>query len=194
VEVIMLRRLFWLVAPICIAALACVSASPDESESEAAQAASGNGAGKLTLCHEGDDISVAGPAVSAHLGHGDSIGSCDGDDGGDDDVGTTGGDVGGGGVPACGELGATCTSEADCCSGVCGGSSACVEACNGPVNGDYDGVTCTQAKDCCVGAACIDGFCYAYDVYQTTCALPGTSCGANPCCFTNVCSNSGICQ
>ena len=31
---------------------------------------------KQTLCHKGGEISVANPAVSAHLNHGDSVGEC----------------------------------------------------------------------------------------------------------------------
>lgn len=31
---------------------------------------------KVLLCHKGKELTVAGPAVSAHLGHGDKLGSC----------------------------------------------------------------------------------------------------------------------
>ncbi len=33
-------------------------------------------ADKQTVCHKGDEISIAGPAVPAHLGHGDTMGEC----------------------------------------------------------------------------------------------------------------------
>ncbi|MBA3244465.1 MAG: hypothetical protein H0T61_04740 [Actinobacteria bacterium] len=31
---------------------------------------------KVTICHKGKSITVGGPAVKAHLRHGDSIGRC----------------------------------------------------------------------------------------------------------------------
>ena len=31
---------------------------------------------KVTLCHKGNTISVAPPAVKAHLNHGDKLGAC----------------------------------------------------------------------------------------------------------------------
>jgi len=34
---------------------------------------------KQTVCHKGDEISVANSAVSAHLNHGDSVGECTGE-------------------------------------------------------------------------------------------------------------------
>jgi hypothetical protein len=40
---------------------------------------SGNGQEKMTICHKGKTISVAEPAVQAHLKHGDTEGPCYGD-------------------------------------------------------------------------------------------------------------------
>jgi hypothetical protein len=37
---------------------------------------SGNGQQKVTLCHKGKSLTVAEPAVDAHLRHGDSLGAC----------------------------------------------------------------------------------------------------------------------
>ena len=35
-----------------------------------------NGQQKVTICHKGTTISIAEPAVRAHLEHGDTLGSC----------------------------------------------------------------------------------------------------------------------
>jgi hypothetical protein len=50
---------------------ACQGAdAPDiEGQSQAAQT-------RVTLCHRGHTITVAQPAVRAHLAHGDSLGAC----------------------------------------------------------------------------------------------------------------------
>jgi hypothetical protein len=37
-------------------------------------------ADKQEMCHKGDEISIAGPAVPAHLAHGDTVGECEGED------------------------------------------------------------------------------------------------------------------
>ena len=37
----------------------------------------GNGQEKVTICHKGKTITVAEPAVPAHLGHGDTVGPCE---------------------------------------------------------------------------------------------------------------------
>ena len=34
------------------------------------------GQNRVTICHRGQTISVAQPAVEAHLGHGDTLGRC----------------------------------------------------------------------------------------------------------------------
>ena len=34
---------------------------------------------KTEICHKGDEISIAGPAVPAHLAHGDEVGACEED-------------------------------------------------------------------------------------------------------------------
>jgi len=39
----------------------------------------GNGQAKVTICHKGKTITVAEPAVQAHLDHGDAVGPCYGD-------------------------------------------------------------------------------------------------------------------
>jgi hypothetical protein len=36
----------------------------------------GNGQVKVTICHKGQTLEVAEPAVQAHLNHGDSLGPC----------------------------------------------------------------------------------------------------------------------
>lgn len=38
--------------------------------------ATASGQTKVTLCHKGETITVAEPAVPAHLGHGDTLGAC----------------------------------------------------------------------------------------------------------------------
>lgn len=37
---------------------------------------SGNGQQKVMLCHKGKTLTVGGPAVDAHLAHGDTLGAC----------------------------------------------------------------------------------------------------------------------
>jgi len=41
--------------------------------------------GKVTICHKGNTISISSSALNTHLGHGDKIGACVGDDDDDDD-------------------------------------------------------------------------------------------------------------
>ena len=44
------------------------------------------GNGRVTICHKGNTITIAQSGLNGHLGHGDSIGSCNqGDDDDDDD-------------------------------------------------------------------------------------------------------------
>jgi hypothetical protein len=40
------------------------------------QAAHGQGQPKVTICHKGQTLEVAAPALNAHLAHGDTIGPC----------------------------------------------------------------------------------------------------------------------
>jgi hypothetical protein len=86
--------------------------------------AGAHGAGKVAVCHippgnpaNAHTVVVGAPAVRAHLRHGDSLGSCAGED-------TDGGSDGG---EACQPVGAACAVTSDCCSpllacfeGVCG--------------------------------------------------------------------------
>ena len=46
-------------------------------ESLRAKKGQGKGQDKVTICHKGQTIQVAAPAVKAHLKHGDSLGACD---------------------------------------------------------------------------------------------------------------------
>lgn len=41
-----------------------------------ASAGYGGGTEKVAICHKGKTLTVASPAVSAHLNHGDTIGAC----------------------------------------------------------------------------------------------------------------------
>jgi hypothetical protein len=48
-------------------------------KSNGGKSGSGNGQEKVTICHKGTTISVAAPALPAHLNHGDTEGPCYGD-------------------------------------------------------------------------------------------------------------------
>jgi hypothetical protein len=49
-----------------------VTAAPADVPGSVTEASAAN----VVVCHKGKDLSVAGPAVAAHLGHGDQLGSC----------------------------------------------------------------------------------------------------------------------
>lgn len=48
-----------------------VDAMPGKNEGK------GKGQDKVTICHKGHTITIAEPALAAHLAHGDTLGSCD---------------------------------------------------------------------------------------------------------------------
>jgi hypothetical protein len=84
-----------------------------------------------------------------------------------------------------------CTSDTDCCSGVCGTDSLC----GYPPPADIvtcavDDQACKMDADCCSFLCASDGFC----------GLPGGSCNVDndPCqvdsdCCSNVCAPDGYC-
>lgn len=46
----------------------------------------GLGTEKITVCHKGkQELTIAAPAVDAHIAHGDTVGSCDEDEGDEDE-------------------------------------------------------------------------------------------------------------
>jgi hypothetical protein len=57
-----------------VAALALAAPRPGKGQASAAQYAYGQN--KVSICHKDKTIQVAQPAVKAHLGHGDTLGSC----------------------------------------------------------------------------------------------------------------------
>jgi len=59
----------WVKSVLWAGVLACVNILPSEYSAA-------DGQQKVTICHKGHAISVAEPAVRAHLEHGDSLGSC----------------------------------------------------------------------------------------------------------------------
>lgn len=143
---------------------------------------------KVTVCHvppgnhaKAHSIEVGASALAAHLKHGDFPGECDGDgDGGE------GGEGGGG--PVCSENGVTCSDDANCCSGICGGSGMCAAQCT--VGPELGGASCSSDLDCCDGA-CVGGACFV----GLTCKTAGAACDPNAeaCCF-DLQSVDGICQ
>jgi hypothetical protein len=102
-------------------------------EADARKHKQGKGNGKkVTICHQGQTISVAKPALKGHLKHGDTMGACPGQDtpgaetpgptaictdgiknGNETDV-----DCGGGTCPRC-ATGKTCSTRNDCASARC---------------------------------------------------------------------------
>jgi hypothetical protein len=53
---------------VAIGAIAVVLSTP--------RTEAGGAAKKVSICHKGQTLEVAEPAVEAHLGHGDTLGPC----------------------------------------------------------------------------------------------------------------------
>lgn len=63
-----------------------IALNPQISE---AKKGKGKGKGKVTICHDGQTITVSKPALKGHLKHGDTMGACSGqEDPGQDPPGT----------------------------------------------------------------------------------------------------------
>lgn len=74
------------VVALCVASVVACGGGGRDSVTGPATIASGalneggtlgeSAASQIVVCHKGQDLAVAGSAVSAHLGHGDKLGSC----------------------------------------------------------------------------------------------------------------------
>jgi hypothetical protein len=131
---------------------------------------------KVTICHQGQTITVSKSAVKGHLKHGDTQGACPSPNAqGTNDPGATlicsdgikngsetDVDCGGGTCPRC-AVGKTCASRNDCASGRCAAGT-----CQTCVSGNTDCGTDTDGTQC---------FCRDHESGQRFCtkqnALPG---------------------
>jgi hypothetical protein len=105
---------------------------------------------KVTICHQGQTISVSKPALKGHLKQGDTMGACSGQE-------TPGQDPP---VPS-----ATCTD------GVKNGNETDVDCGGGTCPRCATGKTCASRNDC-ASARCTAGTCQ-------TCQDPNTDCGTD---------------
>ena len=106
--------------------LGIIALNPTASEAKKHKKGKGNGK-QVTICHQGQTLSVAKPALKGHLKHGDTLGACPGQETPDTDAICTDGvkngaetdvDCGGGTCPRC-ATGKICTSRTDCASARC---------------------------------------------------------------------------
>jgi hypothetical protein len=161
-------------------------------QAKAARKKGGNttrqGQPKVRLCHKGKTLTVAEPAVPAHLRHGDTIGPCEATP-----------------PPEC-TTAATCPvppqlcEQATCVDGKCGsGPKAAGTVCRAAAGEcDVAEVCNGTALDCpanqvkpnqtpCSGGSCQNGRC-------TACATEGGFCASDEaCCGELVCSDTGQC-
>jgi len=72
-EVVLLRRVFLILA---IAALMAVSMAGGSTGAIAAGKGKNHNNHRVTICHNGQTITVDRHAVKAHLRHGDTLGAC----------------------------------------------------------------------------------------------------------------------
>ena len=103
---------------------------------------------KVTLCHEGQTISVSRKARKKHLKHGDTPGACPPAD-------------------VCRENGRACTGDGDCCSRHCSNGFCCAAGRVGLVNGSC-AIPCQTSGNACLAAcANADGAQCAIDATLT---------------------------
>ncbi len=93
------------------------------------------------------------------------------------------GDGGSDGMMSCGAGGASCTTAAQCCSGMC---DPTMHICSLAMCGAA-GAPCSSASDCC-GLQCTAGYCAA-----SMCVADGQNCTSNGACCSNICGTNGTC-
>jgi hypothetical protein len=94
------------------------------------------------------------------------------------DAGTSGDSSSGGPTPGCEPLDTFCTTDSDCCSGICRLGSCATSECG------RSGDVCNDSSDCCGSLTC-DG------VECGTCASNGASCYVDEDCCSGHCGVSG---
>lgn len=67
----------YLVGLAVSAAIVLTTSSPSNVDAKPPGNGKGKGQEKVTICHKGHTITIAEPALAAHLAHGDTLGSCD---------------------------------------------------------------------------------------------------------------------
>jgi hypothetical protein len=129
--------------------LGVIALSPKTSAAKKGGKGKGKGKGKVTICHNGQTITVSKSALKSHLRHGDSMGACPGQE-------TPGQETPGGG--------------AICTDGIKNGSETDID-CGGTCPRCATGKTCATRNDC-ASARCEGGTCQ-------TCQNPNTDCGTD---------------
>lgn len=148
---------------------------------------------KVTLCHNGQTISVSKKAKKAHLKHGDTLGACppgptctDGvKNGTETDI-----DCGGGTCPPCGTDKA-CQAARDCASGVCTNQVCQAATCtDGLMNGSESDIDCGGSCPKCVSGKACRGHtdCVSGECQNQVCE---PTCGERPCTTDSPCAAVG---
>jgi beta propeller repeat protein len=182
-------------APV-LAALSCAEAPDDAPGEPTWRAGNGGGVenGRVAICHGvGTDrhtIQVPAPAISAHLGHGDALGSCptacvSAEECADGNACTT--DV-------CQQDGTCAHAAVDCNDG----DPCTIESCSptlGCGSTPADGVICDDGNECTDDDACAQGVCQGAAI--AGCCLDDADCeDADGCtvdaCVAGVCDNSPL--
>jgi hypothetical protein len=148
-------------------------------------AAANRGQERVVLCHHhpggARTMTVAVPALAAHLAHGDTVGPCEAFCPPSQLCGT-------GAEPEC-----CLDTNTACCGGVCcdlnGGEDCCV--------GQFGHTCCPVGRECCGGACCPEG----EGCWQGLCLPAGIiPCGetfcdrnAGECCAAGVCATGELC-
>lgn len=105
------------------------------------------------------------------------------DGGVDEDGGDSDGGGGSGGGQGCTPMNGSCSSGAECCSGMCQGGKCVIETQCLP-----DGQSCTSGSQCCAGT-CNSGMCNGIG----TCVAQYGACTSTSQCCSGFTCNSGMC-
>lgn len=132
---------------------------------------------KVTLCHNGQTITVSKKAEKAHLRHGDTPGPCPSDCIPDPNAC---------GARTCGTVTNNCNQQVSC--GTCGGGQTCVnDTCVTPAQ-CQNANQCPQATNSCQEATCSNGVCGFGNRAQ------GMACDdGNACTSDTTCDGQGAC-
>lgn len=208
------RSALWLLTSSALGGLLTLGAVPTGARKRGRGKGKGKGNGKkgkdkqkVTICHNGQTITVSQSALKTHRKHGDTVGACSIQDSPQPSG------------PTCGALFATCKANDECCSDICfpfstpqmcgcaAFAQACEEnanCCSGKCTGNTcscheDGDICAGDADCCAQLSCQDrkpvggvliGTCKPAPPFQGICTAEDDGCAATP--TTRNCSSTTV--